>query len=82
MPHISMVDFAEWPVFREYVVQIPAMQERMQWMMDMCNHLRCDWCFFDEEALCKDEETGQTDLCDLAKVRLLHSSTSAKRTQH
>jgi hypothetical protein len=82
MPHINSVDFAVWPALREYVVQINSMQERMQWLMDMCNHLRCDWYFSDEEALCRDEETGQTDLCDLAKVRLRYASTSVNCTQH
>ena len=81
MPHISMVDFAEWPAFREYVVRTSAMQERMQWMMDMCNHLRCDWYFSIEEALRIDEERGQADLCDLAKVRLPTSGTLASCTQ-
>ncbi|KAJ4321377.1 hypothetical protein N0V94_002914 [Neodidymelliopsis sp. IMI 364377] len=43
MPHISIVDYVPWPAFRELTVQIPAMQERMEWLLDMSNTLRCDW---------------------------------------
>jgi hypothetical protein len=68
MPHISIVDFIVWPAFREYVVQIPEMQERMEYMLDLCKSIRCDWYFPIDEALQRNEETGLMDLCDLAKV--------------
>jgi hypothetical protein len=68
MPHISALDFVLWPAFREYAVQILEMQERMEWMLDMCNNLRCDWYFESQESFKTDEETGLLDLCDLAKV--------------
>ncbi|KAL1801189.1 hypothetical protein ACET3X_001531 [Alternaria dauci] len=67
MPHITIVDFIVWPAFRELVVQIPAMQERMEWMMDMSLNLQCDWSFPIGEALCTSEETGHVDLCDAAR---------------
>ncbi|CAN9090295.1 unnamed protein product [Alternaria alternata] len=67
MPHINIVDFIVWPAFRELVVQIPAMQERMEWMMDLSLNLQCDWSFSVGEALCTSEETGQVDLCDAAR---------------
>ena len=70
MPHIHMLDFIPWPAFRELAVQIPAMQERMEWLMDMSNNLRCDWSFPTQEAFKNVDETGLLDLCDLAKVRL------------
>jgi len=68
MPHINFVDFVAWPAFRELVVQIPTMQERMEWLMDMSQTLHCDWSFPTEEALSRDEETGLLDLCSVAKV--------------
>ncbi|KNG47873.1 hypothetical protein TW65_05372 [Stemphylium lycopersici] len=67
MPHINIVDFVIWPAFRELAVQIPAMQERMEWLMDMSISIQCDWSFATGEALCKNEDTGQIDLCDTAK---------------
>ncbi|CAN9100212.1 unnamed protein product [Alternaria alternata] len=67
MPHINIVDFIVWPAFRELVVQIPAMQERMEWMMDLSLNLHCDWSLAMGEALCTSEETGQVDLCDAAR---------------
>jgi hypothetical protein len=67
MPHINIVDFVVWPAFRELVVQIPAMQERMEWLMDMSNNIQCDWWLSTGEALCKHEETGLVDLCPVAK---------------
>jgi len=67
MPHINIVDFIVWPAFRELVVQIPAMQERMEWMMDLSLNLQCDWSFAMGEALWTSEETGQVDLCDAAR---------------
>lgn len=68
MPHINMLDFVIWPAFREFGVEIPELQERMEWMMDMSNNIRCDWYFEKDEAFKKDEDTGLLDLCDLAKV--------------
>lgn len=67
MPHVNIVDFVVWPAFRELVVQIPTMQERMEWLMDMFLTLQCDWSFPMEEALMRHEETGLWDLCPLAK---------------
>ena len=72
MPHINIVDFTVWPAFRELVVQIPAMQERMEWLMDMSLTIQCDWAFAAGEALYKHEDTGQIDLCPAAK-RALHN---------
>ncbi|KAF3048691.1 hypothetical protein E8E11_006519 [Didymella keratinophila] len=68
MPHINMLDYVPWPAFRELAVQIPAMQERMEWLMDMSNTLRCDWSFPIGEPIHRAEETGLTDLCPSAKV--------------
>ncbi|KAF2825204.1 hypothetical protein CC86DRAFT_40346 [Ophiobolus disseminans] len=70
MPHITIVDFITWPALRETVVQIPEMQERMEWMLDLCNHIQCDWYFSSEEALQMNEDTGHIDLCDLAKTTI------------
>ncbi|KAL6154243.1 hypothetical protein ACJBU6_07518 [Exserohilum turcicum] len=67
MPHINIVDFIVWPAFRELAVQIPAMQERMEWLMDMSTSIQCDWSYTASEALCKNEETGQVDLCNEAR---------------
>ena len=72
MPHINMLDYIPWPAFRELAVQIPAMQERMEWLLDMSNTLRCDWAFPRGEPIQKINETGFLDLCDTAKVRLWH----------
>lgn len=63
-----MLDYVPWPAFRELAVQIPAMQERMEWLMDMSNTLRCDWSFPNGEPLHRAEDTGLTDLCLSAKV--------------
>jgi hypothetical protein len=67
MPHISAVDFIVWPTLRELVVQIPALQERMEWLMNMSINIKCDWPYAMGEALCENKETGQTDLCDAAR---------------
>lgn len=67
MPHINIVDFIVWPAFRELAAQIPAMQERMEWLMDMSLGIQCDWSLTTGEALCKNEETGQTDLSEPAR---------------
>lgn len=69
MPHINMLDIIPWPAFRELAVQIPAMQERMEWLVDFSNTLHCDWSFSAQEALRRVDETSLLDLCDLAKVR-------------
>ena len=63
-----MLDYVPWPAFRELAVQIPAMQERMEWLMDMSSTLRCDWSFPIGEPIQKSEETGLPDLCPSAKV--------------
>lgn len=68
MPHIQMLDLIIWPAFREYAVQLPEMQERMEWLMDMSNTIHCDWYLSGDEAFRRDEQTGLLDLCDLAKV--------------
>ncbi|RMZ68318.1 bZIP transcription factor [Pyrenophora seminiperda CCB06] len=75
MPHIKIVDFIVWPAFRELAVQIPAMQARMEWLMDMSVTIQCDWGFATAEALVQNDETGNVDLCDKAKetVRSLES---------
>lgn len=49
------------------------MHERMEYMLDMSNTIRCDWFFATEEALLKVDETGMVDLCDLAKVGIMSS---------
>ncbi|KAF1850324.1 uncharacterized protein K460DRAFT_382075 [Cucurbitaria berberidis CBS 394.84] len=67
MPHINLIDFVAWPAFRELAVQMPAMQERMEWLMDMSINLQCDWSFLTEEACRTNEETGLMDLCPVAK---------------
>jgi hypothetical protein len=68
MPHIHMLDFVLWPAFREHAVEILEMQEHMEYLLDMCKTLRCDWYFAQAEAFQRNEETGMLDLCDLAKV--------------
>ncbi|KAF2123537.1 hypothetical protein P153DRAFT_380035 [Dothidotthia symphoricarpi CBS 119687] len=70
MPHITILDFVLWPAFRELAAQIPAMQQRMEWLMDYSINLHCDWSFPVEEAFRIDEVTGRLDLCDLAKTSL------------
>lgn len=65
-----MLDFINWPAFREFAVQLPAMQERMEWMMDMSICIECDWSFPNNDAFQKDEETGMLDLCPVAMVRV------------
>jgi hypothetical protein len=63
-----MLDFIAWPAFREFAVQVPRMQERMDWMMDMSLTIQCDWSFANDEAFRRDDETGLLDLCLVAKV--------------
>ncbi|KAH8711893.1 hypothetical protein GQ44DRAFT_730955 [Phaeosphaeriaceae sp. PMI808] len=70
MDHIMMLDFVHWPAFREFAVQIPEMQERMEWLIDMSINLRCDWYFESDEAFKRSDETGLLDLCDLAKASI------------
>lgn len=71
MPHISLIDYIVWPAFRDFAVQIPEMQEKMEWMVDMSMHIQCDWPFATDEALRRDDITGMIDLTDLAKVSLV-----------
>lgn len=82
MPHITIVDFVTWPAFRELAVQIPAMQERMEWLMDMSVNIQCDWSFPTNEALVRDEETGLLDLCPIAKVRSQYHDAERCRASH
>lgn len=63
MPHINMLDYIPWPAFRELAVQIPDMQEHMEWLLDMSNTMRCDWSFPDQEPCQRNDETGFLDLC-------------------
>ena len=69
MPHINTLDYIPWPAFRELAVQIPAMQQRMEWLIDMSNTMCCDWSST-QEPLQRDEETGLIDVCASAKVRV------------
>ncbi|KAL2671325.1 hypothetical protein Neosp_013907 [[Neocosmospora] mangrovei] len=64
-----MVDFAIWPAFRELVVQLPSMQEHMEWLIDLSNSIHCGWPYELDQALYKDKATGSIDLVDLAKAR-------------
>lgn len=66
-PHISMADFVLWPGFRELVVQLPQLQERMAWLADMSLFIKCEWPYPLEQALYRDPVSGDTDLVDLAK---------------
>ncbi|RGP80710.1 hc-toxin efflux carrier toxa [Fusarium longipes] len=67
-PHISMADFVLWPSFRELVVQLPHLQERMAWLADMSLYIKCDWPYPLEQALHRNPVSGDIDLVDLAKV--------------
>jgi hypothetical protein len=69
MPHISIVDFVVWPAFRELVVQIPAMQEQMRWLMDMNLNIQCDWGSSAGEALRRNEYTGMIDLSEESREK-------------
>ncbi|KAG5656822.1 hypothetical protein KAF25_010375 [Fusarium avenaceum] len=53
-PHISMADFVLWPAFRDLVVQLPQLQERMAWLADMSTFIRCEWPYELEHALHRD----------------------------
>ncbi|KAM0233518.1 hypothetical protein ACHAP5_010392 [Fusarium lateritium] len=67
-PHISMADFVLWPAFRDLVVQLPQLQERMAWLADMSMFIRCEWPYELEHALSRDPVSGNVILADLAKV--------------
>ncbi|KAM0468116.1 hypothetical protein ACHAP7_011185 [Fusarium lateritium] len=67
-PHISMADFVLWPAFRDLVVQLPQLQERMAWLADMSTFIRCEWPYELEHALHRDPVSGSVDLSNLAKV--------------
>ncbi|QPC59938.1 hypothetical protein HYE67_002169 [Fusarium culmorum] len=73
-PHISMADFVLWPGFRELVVQLPQLQERMAWLADMSLYINCEWPYPLEQALHRDPVSGDTDLVDLAKVTVIVST--------
>ncbi|RBR13527.1 uncharacterized protein FIESC28_08155 [Fusarium coffeatum] len=66
-PHISMADFVLWPGFRELVVQLPQLQERMAWLADMSMFINCEWPYPLEQALHRNPVSGDVDLVDLAK---------------
>jgi hypothetical protein len=66
-PHISMADFVLWPGFRELVVQLPQLQERMAWLADMSMFINCEWPYPLEQALHRNPISGDVDLVDLAK---------------
>ncbi|RFN54961.1 hc-toxin efflux carrier toxa [Fusarium flagelliforme] len=66
-PHISMADFVLWPGFRELVVQLPHLQERMAWLADMSMFINCEWPYPLEQALHRNPISGDVDLVDLAK---------------
>lgn len=63
-----MADFVLWPNFRELVVQLPQLQERMAWLADMSMYIKCDWPYPLEQALHRNPISGDVDLVDLAKV--------------
>ncbi|KAF5002746.1 hypothetical protein FGRMN_143 [Fusarium graminum] len=58
-PHISMADFVLWPDFRNLVVQLPQLQERMAWLADMSASIRCEWPYDLEQALRRDPVSGE-----------------------
>jgi hypothetical protein len=80
MPHITSLDFVPWPALREFAVQIPEMQEHMEYFVDMCINIRCDWFFASEEAFYRNAETGLLDLCELAKVSATSSSDAFQQS--
>jgi hypothetical protein len=63
-----MADFVLWPGFRELVVQLPQLQERMAWLADMSMYIHCEWPHPLEQALHRNPVSGDVDLVDLAKV--------------
>ena len=63
-----MADFVLWPGFRELVVQLPQLQERMAWLADMSMFINCEWPYPLEQALHRNPISGDVDLVDLAKV--------------
>ncbi|KAJ4127760.1 hypothetical protein NW768_008032 [Fusarium equiseti] len=71
-PHISMADFVLWPGFRELVVQLPQLQERMAWLADMSMYIKCEWPYPLEQALHRNPVSGDVDLVDLAKVSTIN----------
>ncbi|KAJ8115371.1 hypothetical protein OPT61_g2966 [Boeremia exigua] len=70
MKHVKIVDYVPWPAFRELAVQIPAMQERMGWLMEMIETLHCDSSLPDQEPCQKNEETKFLDLCESGKASM------------
>ena len=82
MPHINTLDYIPWPAFRELAVQIPAMQQRMEWLIDMSNTMCCDWSSAAQEPLQRDEETGLIDVCVSAKVRVKLNCVRGRRDAH
>ncbi|KAK0667817.1 hypothetical protein QBC41DRAFT_132651 [Cercophora samala] len=75
MPHPMILDFIVWPALRDYVVQFPSLQVGMEWLVVLTDTITCEWSGTTDEALCRDEMTGATDLTPVAKnvVRQLES---------
>jgi len=63
-----MLDFIIWPKLREFAISTPPMQEKMDWLMDLSTHIKCQWPFALEEAIYKHQETGHDALTDRAQV--------------
>lgn len=72
-----MLDYIPWPAFRELAVQIPDMQEHMEWLLDMSNTICCEWSFPDQEPFHKNKETDSLDLCETGKVCRRHKQSRA-----
>jgi hypothetical protein len=77
-----MLDFVAWPACREFAVSVPAMGERMEWLMDMSISITCDWPFSQDDAFERDEETGMLHMCEVAKVRDGNGIGKSQRTKH
>jgi hypothetical protein len=69
-----MADFVLWPGFRDLVVQLPQLQQRMEWLADMSLFIKCDWPYTLEQALYRNPVSERVDLTDLAKVTIFISS--------
>lgn len=67
MPHPMILDFFLWPALREHVVQYPSLHIGMNWLLDAAGSINCGWPSPPEDALCKNQGTGGTDLSRDAK---------------
>lgn len=65
---MHFLDFIVWPKLRDFAVQSSALQEDMEWMVELANTIRCHWPHAIEDAIQKDPKTGQDALTDFAKV--------------